>query len=65
MDIRMPVMDGYISAKLIHEAMPSIPIIAQTAFFDDGDKAIECGCSGFISKPFDKKSLLKVLSGLI
>jgi CheY-like chemotaxis protein len=61
MDIKMPVMDGYTAVKLIRERNSSIPIIAQTAYADDRDRAIECGCSGFISKPFDKKGLLKVL----
>jgi len=65
MDIKMPVMDGYTAVKLIREKNTEIPIIAQTAYADDRDKAIECGCSGFISKPFDKKSLFKVLSEFI
>jgi PAS domain S-box-containing protein len=62
MDIKMPVMDGYSAVRLIRERNTEIPIIAQTAYADDKDKAIECGCSGFISKPFDKKGLFKILS---
>jgi PAS domain S-box-containing protein len=65
MDIKMPVMDGYTAVQLIREKNTKIPIIAQTAYADDRNKAIECGCSGFISKPFDKKSLFKVLSEFI
>jgi len=65
MDIKMPVMDGYTAVKLIREKNTVIPIIAQTAYADDMEKAIECGCSGFISKPFDKKNLIKVLSEFI
>jgi PAS domain S-box-containing protein len=65
MDIKMPLMDGYTAAKLIREKNSSIPIIAQTAYADDSEKAVECGCSGFISKPFDKKGLLRVLSEFI
>jgi PAS domain S-box-containing protein len=65
MDIKMPVMDGYTAVKLIREKNSSIPIIAQTAYADDKDKAIECGCSGLISKPFDKKGLLKIISDFI
>ena len=61
MDIKMPVMDGYTAVKLIREKNSNVPIIAQTAYADDKNKAIECGCSGFISKPFDKKGLFKVL----
>jgi CheY-like chemotaxis protein/nitrogen-specific signal transduction histidine kinase len=65
MDIKMPVMDGYTAVKLIRENNSEIPIIAQTAYADDREKAIECGCSGFISKPFDKKGLFKILREFI
>ena len=65
MDIKMPVMDGYTAVKLIREKNKDIPIIAQTAYADDMQKAIECGCSGFISKPFNKKNLFKVLNEFI
>lgn len=65
MDVKMPVMDGYTAVKLIREKNRDIPIIAQTAYADDIEKAVECGCSGFISKPFDKKSLLKAMSEFI
>jgi hypothetical protein len=65
MDIKMPVMDGYTAVKLIREKNFEIPIIAQTAYADDRDKALECGCSGFISKPFDKNGLFKILREFI
>jgi PAS domain S-box-containing protein len=65
MDIKMPVMDGYTATKLIRKKNTLIPIIAQTAYADDMEKAIECGCSALISKPFDKKALYKVLSEFI
>ena len=61
----MPVMDGLTAVKLIREKNIQIPIIAQTAYADDRHHAIECGCTGFISKPFDKKGLLKILSEFI
>jgi PAS domain S-box-containing protein len=65
MDMKMPVMDGYRAVKLIREKNNEIPIVAQTAYADDKDKAIECGCSGFISKPFDKKGLFRIISEFI
>ena len=65
MDIKMPVMDGYAAVKQIREKNTKIPIIAQTAYDDDRERAIECGCSGFISKPFDRKGLFKVLNEFI
>jgi PAS domain S-box-containing protein len=65
MDIKMPVMNGYTAIKLIREKIPAIPIIVQTAYADDREKAIECGCSGYISKPFDKQGLLRVINEYI
>jgi CheY-like chemotaxis protein/nitrogen-specific signal transduction histidine kinase len=65
MDIKMPVMDGYSAVRLIREKNIDIPIVAQTAYADDMDKALECGCSGFISKPFDRKGLFKILTDFI
>jgi len=65
MDIKMPEMDGFTAARIIRETNSVIPIIAQTAYVDDKEKAIECGCSGFISKPFDRKGLIKVLMDFI
>lgn len=65
MDIKMPVMDGYTATRLIRASNPDIPIIAQTAYADDREKVMECGCSGFISKPFDRKGLFKAISEFI
>ncbi|MBK9391192.1 MAG: response regulator [Bacteroidetes bacterium] len=65
MDIKMPVMDGYTATKIIRESDPFIPIIAQTAYSEDRNKSIDYGCSGFISKPFDKKSLFRILKEYI
>jgi CheY-like chemotaxis protein len=65
MDIKMPEMDGFTATRIIRETNSVIPIIAQTAYVDDREKAIECGCSGFISKPFDRKGLLKVIMDFI
>jgi PAS domain S-box-containing protein len=61
MDIKMPGMDGYTAVKLIREAKITIPIIAQTAYADDKARALEVGCNGFLSKPFDKYKLLNAV----
>jgi PAS domain S-box-containing protein len=61
MDVKMPVMDGYAAVKLIRESDPIIPIIAQTAYADDRETAVECGCNGFLSKPFDKQKLINTI----
>ena len=55
MDLKMPVMDGYVASRIIKDLNPNIPIIAVTAYAlaDDKDKALGAGCDEYISKPFD------------
>lgn len=65
MDIKMPVMDGYTATRQIREAGLTIPIIAQTAYAGDREKALESGCSGFISKPFDKNQFYQIFKEFI
>jgi PAS domain S-box-containing protein len=65
MDIKMPIMDGYTAVKLIREFNPGIPIIAQTAYADDNVHSIECGCSEYIIKPFDKTGLINIIRKFI
>ncbi len=64
MDIKMPGMDGFEATKEIRKFNPAIPIIALTAFAMQGDpeKAIEAGCSGYLSKPVRKEDLLACIS---
>jgi len=64
MDLKMPVMDGYEATKLIKDKFPLVPILALTAYSHDSDKerALECGCSDFISKPFNKIDLIEKMS---
>ena len=58
MDIKMPGIDGYTAARHIRETCPEIVIIAQTAYADDKDVALENGCNDFISKPFQKDQFI-------
>ncbi len=61
MDAMMPVMDGFEATKRIREIEEiwRIPILMITALEakDDKIKALQCGVSDFISKPFDKTEL--------
>ena len=62
MDIRIPDMGGYEATRQIREFNKDVVIIAQTAYGLSGDrkKAIEAGCTDYISKPIDI-NLLKAL----
>lgn len=52
MDIKMPKMDGYSAAKLIREFRPDLPIIAQTAYALDKEKAKYGGIfNSYLTKP--------------
>jgi signal transduction histidine kinase/CheY-like chemotaxis protein/ABC-type uncharacterized transport system substrate-binding protein len=63
MDIRMPVMDGYMAVKEIRQFNKDVIIFAQTAYALAGDreKAIEAGCNDYISKPIIKDQLLTLI----
>ena len=71
MDIRMPVMDGYASARAIREAdhpeAGEIPIIALTAdaYFEDVQKSRGAGMNGHVPKPIDPALLFRTLAQCI
>ncbi|MBT8317702.1 MAG: PAS domain S-box protein [Lutibacter sp.] len=67
MDLKMPVMDGFIATKKIKEVNSTIPILAQTAYSTkiEKEKAMQAGCDDFISKPITKEVLLDKLKTLI
>ncbi|MEI6882918.1 MAG: two-component regulator propeller domain-containing protein [Bacteroidota bacterium] len=60
MDLKMPVMDGYEATRLIKSFNPELPVIAITAYALSGDenKALKAGCDDYLSKPFDKATLM-------
>ncbi len=67
LDIEMPGMDGYETAKFIREKLgkpaSDVPIIAVTAHADprEAEKCILAGMSDYILKPFNPKELNKKL----
>lgn len=63
MDIQMPVMNGFNATKTIRTFNADVVIIAQTAFGLSGDreKAIDAGCTDYISKPIKKDDLNQLL----
>lgn len=68
LDIQMPVMDGYITAKTIRNELKSnIPIIAMTAHAMAGEreKCLSHGMNDYISKPLQEKELQGLLKKYI
>ncbi|MCX6328675.1 MAG: response regulator [Bacteroidia bacterium] len=64
MDIQLPVMDGYTSAKKIRELGRRVNIIAQTAYSLSGDmeNILASGFDDYIIKPIYSGQLIEKLS---
>ena len=64
MDIKMPgKFDGLEATRKIRLFNKEIPIIVQTAYAQTTDKikAIDAGCSDYISKPFNASQLKSII----
>jgi len=69
MDLQMPEMDGYESARRIH-AEPQLagtPIVAVTSFAmtRDREKALQLGFAGYIEKPIQPHTFVAEISQFI
>jgi CheY-like chemotaxis protein len=64
MDMDMPVMDGYEATGRIREMGFEGPIIAVTGRTDkyDRQRCLDAGCNDYLSKPYDRTKLLKMIS---
>jgi CheY-like chemotaxis protein len=65
MDLSLPVIDGWEATRLIKAdaELKHIPIIALTAHAMEGDeeKARQCGCDDYLSKPIRRQHLFDKL----
>ncbi len=63
MDMHMPEMSGYEATKALRKQGLLIPIIALTASAMKGDeeKCIACGCSAYLCKPIDRRTLVRAV----
>jgi len=64
MDIQLPVMDGYTSARKIREIRKEVKLIAQTAYSFTGDMEdmAASGFDDFLIKPISSGQLIDKLS---
>ncbi len=62
MDVKMPVMDGFETTKKIKKIIPSLPVIAQTAYAapEEIRKCRAAGCDDYISKPYNLDTLMQL-----
>jgi CheY-like chemotaxis protein len=60
MDIQLPVMDGYSTARKIREFRQDVIIIAQTAYglMDEKEKIMESGFDDYLIKPIISQVLV-------
>tara|TARA_R110002111_G_scaffold247140_5_gene310247 strand:+ start:58787 stop:65749 length:6963 start_codon:yes stop_codon:yes gene_type:complete len=67
LDMQMPKLDGYESAKQLRKLGYTGPIIALTADAMQGDmtRCIECGCNDYLSKPIDRFIMLQMVQRYI
>jgi CheY-like chemotaxis protein len=63
MDIQLPIMDGYTTARKIREIRPDVIIIAQTAYglMDEKEKIIKAGFDDYMIKPIISQLLVEKL----
>ncbi len=63
MDIQMPVMNGHEAARKIHEWVPDLPIVGQTAhaLSEERDACLASGMVEHLSKPIDPELLIEVV----
>lgn len=66
-DIKMPGIDGKEAFREIRKFNSRIPVVAQTAYAMDEERAElkEMGFNGFITKPFIRNEILKVIEKFI
>lgn len=64
MDIKLPDINGLELTGTIKAINNKVKVIAQTAYALSGDreKAIDAGCSGYITKPIKRQELLNLIS---
>ena len=64
LDMRMPVLDGWSFARILHERGIHLPILVMTAARDARHWAQEIGADGYIEKPFDLLTLIDSVARL-
>jgi len=66
MDLSLPVIDGWEATRRLkaNKSVQNIPIVALTAhaMAGDAERALQCGCDDYLSKPLDEELLFQKLA---
>jgi two-component system sensor histidine kinase/response regulator len=64
MDLQMPVMDGYVAARIIRELWPDLPILALTAhaMSEETARVLAAGMNDILTKPILPDALYAMLT---
>ena len=64
MDVQMPVMDGYIAARILRELWPDLPILALTAhaMAEERHRVLAAGMNDILTKPIMPDVLYAMLA---
>ncbi len=69
MDLQLPELDGFTTTQILKQdaTTKDIPVVALTAYAMTGDaeRALEAGCDGYITKPFDKQGFLETVASYL
>ncbi|PAW80139.1 MAG: hypothetical protein B9S32_02055 [Verrucomicrobia bacterium Tous-C9LFEB] len=66
-DVGLPTVDGFILCTQLKELNPALKVILCSGFSADDfkSKMAECGIDGFLSKPYHKDSVLKMVRNVL
>jgi len=65
LDMRMPVLDGWGFAKVLHNTGNTVPVVVMTAAQDARRWADEIKADAYLGKPFDLNELLAVVEQVL
>lgn len=67
LDVMMPKLDGYQTAKLLREKKCTVPILMLTARsgIEDRIEGLDSGADYYLTKPFDTRELLACVNALL
>lgn len=67
LDVKMPKMGGLEALRRIKQASPALPILIVSGYesADVAAQAISAGASDYLTKPFDRKTVLAKIRALL